>query len=335
MSTTLEDRVAELEALLAQMNASLGTVQRGLDTIQENSDEFNTGDIAWVLVASGLVIFMTLPGLALFYSGMVRIQNVLATVMQSVSIACLITVLWFICGYSLTFTPVQESTGCKDMAIIGNLDRLFLDRLFINDRHQLQQNIPETLFCMYQLSFAVITPALICGAFADRMKYNSMLFLMGAWHLLVYCPIHRWNQHPCGFLYHYSIDFAGGNSIHVSAGMAGMVCALMIGNRSGYGKEHYLPHNVLISVMGACMLWVGWFGFNAGSALGANSVAALALLNTQISAGCAGLTWMFVEWLVRGQPSVLGMVSGAIGGFVCVTPAAGVIDPLGVSGLRD
>jgi len=328
MST--EDRLAELESLVVQLNESYSNIQRELKTIQDSTDVFNTGDIAWMLASSALVIFMTLPGLALFYAGMVRIQNVLATVMQSVSIACVITLLWFICGYSLTWSPAQESS-CEGLSIIGNLDKFFLKGMFLNNGHQLQQTIPETLFCFYELSFAIITPALICGAFADRMKYSAMLWFMVAWHICVYCPIRRWNAHPCGFLYDYSMDFAGGNSVHICAGMAGLVCALTIGNRSGYGKEIYLPHNVLISVMGACMLWVGWFGFNAGSALGADNIAAVAMLNTQISAGCAGLTWTLTAWYVRGQPSVLGMVTGAIGGLVCITPAAGFVDPFGVS----
>lgn len=263
---------------------------------------------------------------------MVRIQNVLATVWQSFSITCLITICWLIAGYSLAFTPIYAD-DCSNYFIIGDLHRAWLVGVSLTNEHELAHKIPESLFCMYELTFAIITPALICGAFADRMEYISMLLFMILWHFCVYCFIAHWQWHPCGFLYGYSLDFAGGNVVHLNAGMAGLICALIIGNRTGYGKERYQPHNVLISVMGACMLWVGWFGFNAGSFYEASTLSSMSMLTTQIATACAGISWMLIEAYIRGRPSVLGMVSGAIAGLICITPAAGFVDPTGVNNL--
>lgn len=248
--------------------------------------------------------------------------------MQIFTIACLVTFLWLIFGYSLAFSPAQPN-GHKN-EVYGNADRLWLQGMMINTAHSLAPTIPEALFCAYQLTFAIITAGLICGAFADRMKYHSMIIFITFWHLIVYCPLAHSNWHPSGWMYQLGVlDFAGGNVVHICSGVSGLAAVMVIGNRKGFGSERFEPHNILITFMGMSMLWVGWYGFNAGSAYAANSRAAYALLATQIATSVSSLMWMFTEWGVRKQPSILGMINGAIAGLVCITPAAGYVDMTG------
>ena len=281
----------------------------------------DTGDTAWMLTATALVLMMTIPGLALFYGGMVRRKNMLATVMQSFAVACLVTVLWMVAGYSLAF-----SDGGGLNAWIGGSSRLMLAGIGVDS---LTGTIPEMLFVMFQLTFAIITPALICGAFADRMKFSALLWFVAAWLLVVYCPIAHWVWGG-GFLGDDGVlDFAGGTVVHINSGIAGLVAALVIGKRVGFGTENMAPHNLVYAVIGASLLWVGWFGFNAGSALAANGLAGMAIAVTQVATAAAALAWMFVEWLTRGKPSVLGIISGAVAGLVAITPASGFVTPSG------
>ena len=284
-------------------------------------DALDTGDTAWMLTSTALVLMMTIHGLALFYGGMVRKKNVLATVMQSFATTCLMTILWMVIGYSLAFTD-----GGSLNAWVGGFDKAFLSGVKADS---LSGTIPESVFVTFQMTFAIITPALIAGAFADRMKFSAMLLFLGAWSIVVYAPITHWVWGG-GFLAEEGVlDFAGGTVVHINAGVAGLVAALVLGKRRGYGTENMAPHNLVLSVIGASLLWVGWFGFNAGSAVGANGGAGMAMLVTQIAAAAAALSWMTVEWLVRGKPSVLGIISGAVGGLVAITPASGYVDPLG------
>jgi ammonium transporter, Amt family len=281
----------------------------------------DTGDTAWMLTATALVLMMTIPGLALFYGGMVRRKNMLATVMQSFAVACLVTVLWMAVGYSLAF-----SDGGGLNAWIGGSSRLMLSGIGVDS---LTGTIPEILFVMFQLTFAIITPALICGAFADRMKFSALLWFVAAWLIVVYCPIAHWVWGG-GFLGDDGVlDFAGGTVVHINSGIAGLVAALVIGRRVGFGTENMAPHNLVYSVIGASLLWVGWFGFNAGSALAANGLAGMAIAVTQVATAAAALAWMFVEWWTRGKPSVLGIISGAVAGLVAITPASGFVTPSG------
>ena len=282
----------------------------------------NTGDTAWMLTSTALVLLMTIPGLALFYGGMVRKKNVLATVMQSFAITCLVTVLWMVAGYSLSFT--------EGSPYIGGFSRVLLAGMDLGATNTLAASIPESVFMTFQMTFAIITPALICGAFADRMKFSAMLLFMTAWSLLVYSPIAHWVWGPGGFLGGAGVlDYAGGTVVHINAGMAGLVCALVLGKRVGYGTEPLPPHNLVLSVLGASLLWVGWFGFNAGSAVAASANAGMAMAVTQIATAAAGLAWMFTEWALKGKPSVLGIISGAVAGLVAITPASGFVDPMG------
>ena len=282
----------------------------------------NTGDTAWMLTSTALVLLMTVPGLALFYGGMVRKKNVLATVMQSFAITCLVTVLWMIAGYSLAFT--------EGNAYFGGFSRLLLAGMGSDAISPLAATIPESVFMTFQMTFAIITPALIAGAFADRMKFSAMMLFMTAWSLLVYSPIAHMVWGPGGILGGLGVlDFAGGTVVHINAGVAGLVCALVLGKRVGYGTEPLPPHNLVLSVIGASLLWVGWFGFNAGSALGAGAMAGMAMVVTQIATAAAGLSWMFTEWMLKGKPSVLGIISGAVAGLVAITPASGFVDPMG------
>lgn len=283
--------------------------------------KLDTGDTAWMLTSTALVLMMTIPGLALFYGGMVRKQNVLAIMMQSFAITCLVTVLWMIIGYSLAFS--------EGNAIIGGFGNLFLSGLAIDSVNDLAKTIPETVFMTFQLTFAIITPALITGAFADRMKFSAMLWFIGLWLIFVYCPVAHmvWGGGLMGSM--GVLDFAGGTVVHINAGVAGLVAALVLGKRHGYGKVAHAPHNLTLSIIGAGLLWVGWFGFNAGSAAGANVNAGMAMAVTQIATAAAALAWMFSEWLARGKPSVLGIISGAVAGLVAITPAAGFVDPMG------
>ena len=291
--------------------------------------KLDSGNTAWLLTSTALVLFMTIPGLALFYGGMVRKKNVLATLMQSFAITCLVTVIWMVAGYSLAFRDGGP--------FIGGLDRLFLGGMGVGDLSGTDgQNIPESLFMMFQMTFAIITPALIAGAFADRMKFSAMLWFIGAWSLLVYSPVAHWvwsvNADPAvgGWLATKGVlDYAGGTVVHINAGIAGLVAAIVLGKRVGYGKEPMAPHNLVLTVVGAAMLWVGWFGFNAGSAVAADGRAGMAMAVTQIAAAAAALAWMFAEWMGKGKPSVLGIASGAVAGLVAITPASGFVGPMG------
>ena len=281
----------------------------------------DTGDTAWMLTSTALVLMMTIPGLALFYGGMVRKKNVLATVMQSFAVCCLMTVLWMVAGYSLAF---GDGGGLN--AFVGGLDNLFLMGMAPD---ALSGTIPESVFMTFQMTFAIITPALVTGAFADRMKFSSMLWFLGIWMLVIYAPICHWVWGG-GFLGEDGVlDFAGGTVVHINAGVAGLVAAIVLGRRKGYGSENMAPHNLVLSVIGASLLWVGWFGFNAGSAVGANTAAGMAMAVTQIATAAAALGWVFAEWILRGKASVLGIVSGAVGGLVAITPASGFVGPVG------
>ncbi len=236
----------------------------------------NSGDTAWMLAATALVLFMTIPGLTLFYAGMARSKNVLAIVMQCFIITALITFLWLCFGYSLTFAPAQTSN--PNAIIYGDATRFWLQGMGLDTKHQLAPSIPESVFCAYQLTFAIITPALITGAFADRMQFEAMILFMTLWHFIVYCPTAHSLWHPDGFLYKAeALDYAGGNVVHISAGMSGLVSSIYLGARAGFGEETFEPHNILLTAVGSSMLWVGWYGFNAGSALGATDRAGVAL----------------------------------------------------------
>ncbi|MFO1112851.1 MAG: ammonium transporter [Rhodospirillales bacterium] len=277
-----------------------------------------------MLTSTALVLMMTIPGLALFYCGMVRKKNQLAIAMQSFAICCLVTILWMIVGYSLTFTD-----GGALQTYIGGLSRVLLHGMAIDSANSLAATIPESVFMMFQMTFAIITPALITGAFADRMKFSALMWFMGLWSLLVYVPIAHWVWGG-GFLGGAGVlDFAGGTVVHINAGIAGLVTCIVIGRRSGYGSENMAPHNLTLSLIGASLLWVGWFGFNAGSAVTAGPRAGMAMTVTQIATAAAALSWLFTEWMVRGKPSILGIISGAVAGLVAVTPASGFVNPTG------
>ena len=285
----------------------------------DDAPKLDSGDTAWMMTATALVLMMTIPGVALFYGGMVRKMNVLTMMTQSFAICCLVSVLWMVAGYSLAFTDGN--------AIIGGFDRLMLKGLTLDSVSSLAKTIPETVYITYQMTFAIITVALITGAFADRMKFSAMLLFSGVWLLLVYVPVAKWVWGG-GFLGSAGVlDYAGGTVVHINAGIAGLVTCLMIGKRKGYGTEIMAPHNMTLSVIGAAMLWVSWFGFNAGSAVSAGTSAGMAMLVTQIAAAMAAMAWMFAEWMTRGKPSVLGIISGAVAGLVAITPACGFVSP--------
>jgi len=287
----------------------------------EAAPTLDSGDTAWMLTSTVLVLMMTIPGLALFYGGMVRKKNVLATVMQSFATACLMSVLWMVIGYSLAF-----GDGGTFNAYVGGLDKMFLSHL---TKDALSGTIPESVFMTFQMTFAIITPALICGAVADRMKFSSLLVFLALWLIFVYAPVCHWVWGG-GFLGEDGVlDFAGGTVVHINSGIAGLVCALVLGPRIGYGTENMAPHNLVLTVIGASLLWVGWFGFNAGSAAAADGGAGMAMAVTQIATAAAALAWMFSEWIVHRKPSVLGIASGAVAGLVAITPAAGFVAPMG------
>ena len=283
--------------------------------------KLDSGDTAWMMTSTLLVLMMTIPGVALFYSGMVRKKNVLATAMQSFAVACVMSVLWMIVGYSLAFTD-----GGAINFFVGSLDKVFLHGVGVNS---LSGTIPETVFMTFQMTFAIITPALITGALADRIKFSSLLLFLSLWMLLVYAPITHWVWGG-GFLGDAGVlDFAGGTVVHINSGIAALVGAMVLGRRHGYGSENMAPHNLVISLIGASLLWVGWFGFNAGSAVAANGSAGMAMAVTQIAAAAAAVSWMIIEWIFRGKPSVLGIISGAVSGLVAITPASGFVGPSG------
>ncbi|MEK6749600.1 MAG: ammonium transporter [Pseudomonadota bacterium] len=282
-----------------------------------------------MLTATALVLMMTIPGLALFYGGMVRVKNVLSVMMQTIAITGLITVLWTIYGYSLAFSTTGMEKGVVNLhSFIGALDKMFLQGVGLNS---LTLTIPESVFATFQMTFAIITPALVVGAFAERMKFSAMLWFMGVWFTVVYLPIaHMVWSGDGGLLWDLGVlDFAGGTVVHINAGVAGLVAALVMGKRVGYGKTPMAPHSLALTLVGAALLWVGWFGFNAGSAVAANGAAGMAMLVTQIATGAAALAWMFSEWLGHGKPSVLGIASGAVAGLVAITPASGFVGPMG------
>jgi ammonium transporter, Amt family len=291
----------------------------------EEVAKLDSGDTAWMLTSTALVLMMTIPGLALFYGGMVRKKNVLATVMQSFATTCIVTVVWMVVSYSLAFTPGSESTN----AYIGGLSRFLLNDMSLESVNPLAGTIPESVFMTFQMTFAIITPALICGAFADRMKFSALVLFMILWSIFVYAPIAHWVWGG-GFLGGLGVlDFAGGTVVHINAGIAGLVCALFLGKRVGYGTENMAPYNLVYAVIGASLLWVGWFGFNAGSAVASDGRAGMAMAVTQIATATAALAWMFAEWIVHKKPSVLGIVSGAVAGLVAITPASGFVGPVG------
>ena len=283
------------------------------------SQALDSGDTAWMLTSTALVLFMTLPGLALFYAGLVRNRNVLSVVMQCFTIACMVSVIWVVCGYSLAF---GESVG----GYVGGLSAAWLSGVTIDS---LSGTMPETVFIMFQLTFAIITPALFVGGIAERMRFSALLIFVAAWVILVYFPVAHWVWGG-GWLAEMGFrDFAGGAVVHVTAGVAALVAAIVLGNRSGFPTVAMPPHNLPMTVTGACMLWVGWFGFNAGSAVAADGAAGMAMLVTHIGASLGSLTWMTCEWVRYGKPSVLGIVTGMVAGLATITPASGFVGPLG------
>ncbi len=288
-----------------------------------DTPKIDSGSTAWMLTSSALVLMMTIPGLALFYGGMVRKKNVVAILAQNFAITALVTVIWTIITYSLAF---RTNPSDAMNAYIGGFDRLFLKGMDVN---AISGVIPESVFMVFQMTFAIITPALITGAFADRMKFSSLLAFMTLWSIFIYAPIAHWVWGG-GFLMTSGVlDFAGGTVVHINAGIAGLVTCLVLGPRKGYGQENMAPHNVILTMIGASLLWVGWFGFNAGSELAADGRAGFAFVVTQIATGMAALAWMFAEWIVHKKPTLLGMCSGAVAGLVAITPASGFVDPVG------
>ena len=293
-----------------------------------SADKISGGDTAWMLTSTALVLMMTVPGLALFYGGMVRKKNVLATLMQSFACTCLVTILWWLIGYSWAFTPGSAFIGGASRALFGGIRFIASaagNKLTVS---HLAPTIPEAVYAMFQMTFAVITPALIAGAFADRMKFSAMLVFLATWSLLVYAPIAHMVWEPTGWLNVSGVlDYAGGTVVHINAGVAGLASCLVLGKRLGYGKEAMPPHNLTLTLIGASLLWVGWFGFNAGSAVAADGRAGMAMLATQMATAAAALGWMLAEWVSKGKPSVLGIASGAVAGLVAITPASGFVGP--------
>ncbi|WP_306806688.1 ammonium transporter [Acetobacter senegalensis] len=322
------------QAVISALVGGILLLPSGLAHAADAEPAIDTGDTAWMLVSTALVLMMTIPGLALFYAGMVRKKNVLATLMQSFALCCIMSIVWMVAGYSLTFT-----TGTP---WIGGLSRMFLNglgahihngsdiafTLGADSPNATTMTIPESIFMMFQMTFAIITPALISGAYAERMKFSAMCVFSIIWSLVVYAPIAHWVWSPVGWLAGLgTADFAGGTVVHINAGIAGLACALVLGRRKGYGQDDLSPFNLTYAIIGASLLWVGWFGFNAGSAVGANGRAGMAMATTQIAAAGAGVAWMLAEWLRTGKPTVLGVISGAVGGLVAITPAAGFVLP--------
>ena len=286
-----------------------------------DSPKLDAANTAWMMTASVLVLFMTLPGLALFYAGLVRAKNVLSVLMQCFAIACMVTLAWVVAGYSIAF-----GDGATLNAWYGGFDKSFLAGIGVGT---LKGTIPETVFAMFQMTFAIITPALVIGAYAERVRFSGMLLFSLLWLLLVYCPVAHWVWGG-GWLQEMGImDFAGGTVVHLNAGMAALVCALVLGRRRGFPDTAMPPHNLAMTVTGACMLWVGWFGFNAGSALAADGSAGMAMLVTHIGAATGALAWLFCEWQRYGKPSVLGVVTGMVAGLGTITPASGFVGPMG------
>jgi Amt family ammonium transporter len=312
-----------ITAVAAAIGAALGLpaaalAQEATEVVEEVMVTLDTGDTAWMLTSTALVLLMTVPGVAMFYGGMVRKKNTLSIMMQVFATTCLATVLWMIVAYSLAFS------GGGDY--VGDLGRLFLSGM---SSDAMSGTIPESVFMTFQMTFAIITAALITGAVADRMKFSALLWFVGLWGIIVYAPIAHWVWGGGWVGGLGALDFAGGTVVHVNCGIAGIVAALVVGKRRGYGTEPMAPHNMTLSVIGASLLWVGWFGFNAGSAVAADTAAGMAMAVTQIATAAAALAWMFIEWITRGKPSVLGIISGAVAGLVAITPASGFVDPMG------
>jgi Amt family ammonium transporter len=289
----------------------------GLALAQEQAPRLDRGDTAWILTSTALVLFMTLPGLALFYGGLVRSKNVLSVMAQCVGIACLASVLWLACGYSLAFS----GSG----ALIGDFGKAFLHV----GRGALRGTIPESAFFMFQGAFAVITPALIVGAYAERIRFPAVLLFSGLWLLAVYAPVAHWVWGGGWLMQRGVMDYAGGLVVHATAGISALLAAIAVGRRDGFPRDLHPPHNPGMTMIGAGMLWVGWYGFNGGSALAANGDAAMALVVTHLSASAAGLTWALIEWKKFGRPSMVGLVTGVVGGLATVTPASGYVGPVG------
>ena len=318
--------LAALAIGLGLVDLALAQAPAAAPAAAPEAPKLDTGDTAWMLTSTALVLMMTIPGLALFYGGMVRKKNVLATITQSFAICCLVTVLWMMFGYSLAFSASESESLNR---FIGSFSKFFLAGVNNTTTNSLAATIPEWVFITFQMTFAIITPALIAGAFAERMKFSAMMWFMGLWLVFVYCPIAHWVWGG-GFLGSGGVlDFAGGTVVHINAGVAGLVCALILGKRNGYGTVNLAPHNLTLSLIGASLLWVGWFGFNAGSAVAANALAGAAMINTQVATAAAALAWMFCEWIVIKKPSLLGIVSGAVAGLVAITPASGFVNPTG------
>ena len=297
------------------------TVIASLQSAQAFSDDLNAANTSWIMTSTALVLFMTIPGLSLFYGGLVRSKNVLSVLMQCFAITCLASIIWFTLGYSIAF-----GDGGSMNALIGGLDNIFLAKV---TEGSMTGDIPESVFAMFQMTFAIITPALIIGAFAERMRFSAMLLFSGLWLVLVYAPITHWVWGG-GWLGEMGLlDFAGGTVVHITAGVGALVAALVLGNRKGFPTKAMPPHNLTMTVTGAGMLWVGWFGFNGGSALAANGDAGMAMLVTHISAAAGSLAWMMMEWTKHGKPSVLGIVTGMVAGLGTITPASGFVGPGG------
>ncbi len=311
----------------AGLGALLPLISPGIALAQEAT--LDSGDTAWMLTATALVLFMTIPGLALFYGGMVRSKNILSVMMQCFAITGLMSILWMVYGYSLAFDTTGMEAGVTNFnSFVGGLDRAFLSGLTPDS---LVGAFPESVFITFQMTFAIITPALIVGAFAERMKFSAMLVFMGVWFTLVYAPIaHMVWGGDGGLIWDWGVlDFAGGTVVHINAGIAGLVACLVLGKRKGFPTTPMAPHNLGLTLVGAAMLWIGWFGFNAGSAVAANGTAGMAMLVTQIATAAAALGWMFAEWIGHGKPSALGIASGVVAGLVAITPAAGTVGPMG------
>ncbi|RYY78471.1 MAG: ammonium transporter [Moraxellaceae bacterium] len=311
MATAPENATVPVAAAAAQTPAATEETAPAA----EATAKVDTGDTAWILTSTALVLLMTIPGLALFYGGMVRKKNVLSTMMYSLSATVVVSLLWVVIGYSLAFSG--------DGAYIGNLDKVLLNGVSFD---ALSGTIPESLFIIFQMTFAIITVAILSGSVADRMKYSAFMLFIALWVVAVYAPITHWVWAAGGWLFDAgALDFAGGTVVHINSGVAGLVAAYVLGKRIGFGKEAMAPHNLALTVIGASLLWVGWFGFNGGSALGAGSRASMAILVTQVAAAAAALAWLMAERVVRGKASVLGGASGAVAGLVVITPAAGFV----------
>lgn len=311
MSLSIKNKISNFRA------AALSAVLVLLPAVAR-ADTLDSGDTAWMITATALVLFMTIPGLALFYGGLVRAKNILSVLMQCFAITALMTILWTIVGYTIAFGEGNALFGSFEYAFLANIGR-----------DAVSGTIPLILFVMFQLTFAIITPALIIGAFAERMKFSAVLWFTGLWMILIYAPVCHWVWGGGWLGEMGALDFAGGTVVHINAGIAGLVAAIVLGKRTGYPSTPMMPHSLTLSLVGASMLWVGWFGFNAGSELAADGAAGMALAVTQIAAAAATLAWMFIEWIKHGKPSVLGGITGAVAGLVAITPASGFVGPMG------